>query len=159
VEVHRSQWRADFGLSGEIRREGVPSPRSEGWEGVKDVTWGERVEGSEEQKRRADHVQPRAKDLAGEVLSAIHATSRGCSINRSCPRIGLGLPKGSCLWRRATTPSPGSGRENREAAVRPPLSSDRTCPLQALTARAGRLKNKAILFRVSYRVAMAEQSS
>jgi hypothetical protein len=68
----------------------VQSPRSEGWEGVKDVTWGERVEGSEEQKRRADHVQPRAKDLAGEVLRAVHATSRGCSINRSCPRDRVG---------------------------------------------------------------------
>jgi len=76
VEAHRSQWRADFGLSGEIRREGVQAPRSEGWEGVKDVTWGERVEGSKEQKRRADHVQPREQDLAGEVLRAVHATSR-----------------------------------------------------------------------------------
>jgi hypothetical protein len=158
VEAHRSPWRADFGLSGGIRREGVPSPRSEGWEGVKDVTWGERVEGSKKQKRRADHVQPREQDLAGEVLRAIHATSRGCSINRGCPRIGLGLPKGSCLWRRAT-PSPGSERENREAAVRPPLLTGRACPLHALMARAGRLKNKATLVRVSYRVAMAEQSS
>jgi hypothetical protein len=54
----------------------VQSPRSEGLEGVKDVTWGERMERSKEQKRRADHVQPSEQDLAGEVLSAVHATSR-----------------------------------------------------------------------------------
>src|SRR5829696_8777790 len=59
----------------------------------------------------------------------------------------------------ALPPRPGSGRENGKAAVRPPLSSGRSCPPQALMARAGRLKNKATLFRVSYRVAMAEQSS
>ena len=76
MEAYRSQWRADFGLSGEIRREGVQSPRSESREGVKRVTWGERMEGSKEQERRADHVQPREQDLAGEVLSAVHATSR-----------------------------------------------------------------------------------
>ena len=57
---------------------GVRSERqaSEGSHGVKRVTWGERMEGSKEQERRADHVQPSEQDLAGEVLSAVHATSR-----------------------------------------------------------------------------------
>jgi hypothetical protein len=54
----------------------VQSPRSEGREGVKDMTWGARMEGSKEQKRRADHVKPGEQDLADEVLSAVHATSR-----------------------------------------------------------------------------------
>ena len=49
---------------------------SEGPHGVKRVTWGEWMEGSKEQKRRADHVQPSEQDLAGEFLSAVHATSR-----------------------------------------------------------------------------------
>ena len=44
--------------------------------GVKRVTWGERMEGSQKQEHRADHVQPSEQDLADEVLSAVHATSR-----------------------------------------------------------------------------------
>src|SRR3954469_24299844 len=39
------------------------------------MPWGARMEGAEEQKRRADHVQPHEQDLADEVLSAVHATS------------------------------------------------------------------------------------
>ena len=49
---------------------------SEGPHGVKRVPWGERMEGSKEQERRADHVQQSEQDLAGEVLSAVHAASR-----------------------------------------------------------------------------------
>jgi len=44
--------------------------------GVKRVPWGERMEGSQKQERRTDHVQPSEQDLAGEVLSAVHAASR-----------------------------------------------------------------------------------
>ena len=56
----------------EVRSEQQASERPHG---VKRVTWGERVEGSKEQKRRADHVQPREQDLADELLRAVHATS------------------------------------------------------------------------------------
>src|SRR4051795_3724923 len=39
------------------------------------MPWGARMEGAKEQKWRADHVQPREKDLADEALRAVHATS------------------------------------------------------------------------------------
>jgi hypothetical protein len=54
----------------EVRSEQQASERPHG---VQRVTWGERMERSKEQERRADHVQPSGQDLAGEVLSAVHA--------------------------------------------------------------------------------------
>src|SRR3954464_1123191 len=39
------------------------------------MPWGARMEGAEEQKRRADHVQPPEQDLANEAFSDVHAAS------------------------------------------------------------------------------------
>ena len=47
----------------EVRSEQQASERPHG---VQRVTWGERMEGSKEQERCADHVQPSEQDLAGE---------------------------------------------------------------------------------------------
>src|SRR4051812_33575644 len=39
------------------------------------MPWGARMEGAEEQKRRADHVQPPEQDLDSEAFSDVHAAS------------------------------------------------------------------------------------
>jgi len=58
----------------------VPSrrPTSEYLHWVKRVTWGERMEWSKKQKRRAEHMPPREESFAEDALnlSAVHGTSR-----------------------------------------------------------------------------------
>ena len=63
-------------------------PGSERPHRIERVPWSTRMEGAQQQKRRADHVQPREQDLADELLRAVHATAPDLR-KTGCYRAGL----------------------------------------------------------------------
>ena len=84
------------------------------------VTWGARMEWAEQQKGRADHMQPGEQDLADKVLSAVHG-----DLSRSWPSS---ITSGAALI-------PHSGQCSSLRAQRDPASG---LPLEMAAPRRGR---------------------